>query len=141
MTKKQVSITIDADIYRVLKIQSELDERSVRSWFERFIKNSFPVEYKAVCNKNVIKSEQILEPIPNLDTPKEVEPLIWDPNVGEHVDRMPEDGDANARPLTPENQIRNDALAAASKKEAARVNALTPEQRAAELQAHLDEWV
>ena len=134
MKSKPSTILVSSEHHNKLKELAAYDKRTLRAYIEVLIDAlPCPTQPQQYVMQSEVEPKEV--------EPKEAEPLIWDPNVGEHVDRMPEDGDANARPLTPENQIRNDALAAASKKEAARVKALTPEQRAAELQAHLDEWV
>ena len=50
MTKKQVSITISSDTYMVLKHYAALDERSVRVWFERYIKTTFPDVFDTITS-------------------------------------------------------------------------------------------
>jgi hypothetical protein len=47
---KQVSFKVDSNVYAVLKVYADLDERSVRSWFERYIKSTFKTEYNSILN-------------------------------------------------------------------------------------------
>lgn len=51
MTTKKVSMVMSSECYAVLRSQAALDERSVRSWFDRYIKATFPTEYRAALNK------------------------------------------------------------------------------------------
>ena len=52
MNNKQVSFKVDADVYKVLKRYATLDDRSVRSWFERYIKATFKADYNAVLSSH-----------------------------------------------------------------------------------------
>jgi hypothetical protein len=47
---KQVSFKVDSNVYAVLKVYADLDERSVRNWFERYIKSTFEKEYNSLLN-------------------------------------------------------------------------------------------
>lgn len=49
---KKVSITVNHMTYQILKIQAGLDDRSVRSYFDKFIKDSFRKDYDKLTNQN-----------------------------------------------------------------------------------------
>lgn len=57
MKTKQVSMKIDSNVYAVLRHYATLEDRSVRNWFERYIRTTFEKEYnlalKATPNTGV----------------------------------------------------------------------------------------
>ncbi len=86
MSEKQVSFKVDADVYKVLKHYATLDERSVRSWFERYIKATFKADYNAVLNNTKLSTKVVLETNPHAvsSTPLKheyIEDIVGDNNT------------------------------------------------------------
>ena len=120
MTKKQVSITIDADMYHVLKALATADERSVRSWLGIHFKALAAAQNKPFDKVKEVAPVPVPVPVPRGCSKEDLEMearikqhelelaikggYIWDPNCSDYVDRIPEDGHAACRELTPANQ-------------------------------------
>lgn len=120
MNNKQVSIMINADVYAVLKKQAALDERSVRSWFERYIKATFEDDYSLITgiavketishatsdvddilkkfNRHEQVTEQVTEQVDNDDWMKPTPPdprIVAEIEAAEQLEQAQYDEDAD----------------------------------------------
>lgn len=114
--EKQVSITIGITVYEILRELSRDDNRTIRSALVQLVMEEdkrrnpidagvaepVPVSMPRGCGKEDLEREARVDQ-------QELEiaikgGFIWDPNCNDYVDRIPEDGHAACRELTPANQ-------------------------------------